>query len=123
MGAQGLMQIMPATARELAEQTGLPAKVHDPRTAAMLAAFYMKRLYLMWNSPRPHLDRVSLALASYNAGAGNIIKAQNAAQAAGWCTDLWECVARALPGITGHHSKETTGYVARIRKYYGERKR
>lgn len=123
VGARGLMQIMPATARELAEQTGLPARVNDPRTAAMLAAFYMRRLYLMWNSPRPHLDRVALALACYNAGAGNILKAQKAARAVGWCSDLWECVARALPRVTGRHSRETTGYVARINKFYMERKR
>ncbi len=67
-GAQGLMQIMPATARWIAKQMGdtgyKPAQITDPELNARYGAFYFRHL----------LDRLdnqpALAAAAYNAGPG-----------------------------------------------------
>ncbi|MGB1775131.1 MAG: transglycosylase SLT domain-containing protein [Synechococcus sp.] len=64
-GAQGLMQLMPATAQELA---GRPLSLDELRELDLnsrLAARYLHQLLTRW-----HQDPV-LAIASYNAGPGN----------------------------------------------------
>jgi len=76
----------------------------------------MARLARAWSSPRPIIDRWDLARASYNAGMGNLLKAQKAAGGATRYADIIS----ALPQITGHHSKETTTYVKRIHRWFGE---
>ena len=59
-------------------------------------------------------DRHSLALASYNAGLGNVLKAQKAGGGSLYYTPM----IKALPSVTGKkNSKETTDYVNRIWVY------
>lgn len=59
VGARGLMQIMPATAREL----GI-SKPFDPHESIKGGAQYLRRLLTIFD------DKLPLALAAYNAGPG-----------------------------------------------------
>lgn len=66
VGAQGLMQIMPATAKWIARQMGLDRKAHNnvgkPDTNIRFGTYYLKRIY-------HSLDQSPvLATAGYNAG-------------------------------------------------------
>jgi len=116
VGAQGLGQIMPGTWRDIAGGLRLPAHAtaFDPKFNVKASAYYMRKQVNIWTSPRPPLDRLFLGMASYNAGAGNIIKAQRHCGMPSLYRDIIEC----LPEITGHHSKETIGYVENIYKFY-----
>lgn len=71
-GARGLMQLMPGTAREQAGKMGLGYDVSrltsDPNYNIMLGSAYFSRLLNRWDG------NVPLAVASYNAGAGNVSK-------------------------------------------------
>jgi soluble lytic murein transglycosylase len=71
-GARGLMQLMPGTAREEAGKLGLPYDfarlTNDPAYNVMLGSSYFQRLLNQWGGSVP------LAVASYNAGAGNVRK-------------------------------------------------
>jgi soluble lytic murein transglycosylase len=71
-GARGMMQLMPGTAREQAGKMGLGYDVgrltSDPNYNVMLGSAYFQRLLNRWNGSVP------LAVASYNAGAGNVSK-------------------------------------------------
>lgn len=67
-GAQGLMQIMPATARWIERQLGLKKNAHrrmsEPETNIRFGTYYLKRIY-------DNLDQSKvLATAGYNAGPG-----------------------------------------------------
>ena len=68
VGAQGLMQIMPATAKWIARQMGLDKKAHakvgEPEANIRFGTFYLKRLYDDLNGS------AVLATAGYNAGPG-----------------------------------------------------
>lgn len=77
----------------------------------MAGAYYMARMRGIFKAPRPEAERHNLACAAYNAGAGNIIRAQRLAGN----PQGWGPVAAALPQVTGRHSAETVNYVKRIR--------
>jgi soluble lytic murein transglycosylase len=70
-GARGLMQLMPATAREQSGKIGLaynPASLtSDPNISIMLGSSYFQRIYANYGS-------YPLAVAAYNAGGGNVNK-------------------------------------------------
>jgi soluble lytic murein transglycosylase len=71
-GARGLMQLMPGTAREQAGKMGYGYDygrlTSDPSYNVMLGSAYFSRLLNTWDG------NVPLAVASYNAGAGNVRK-------------------------------------------------
>ena len=71
-GARGLMQLMPGTAREQAGKMGMGYDygrlTSDPAYNVMLGSAYFQRLVNTWDGNYP------LAVASYNAGAGNVRK-------------------------------------------------
>jgi len=70
--ARGMMQLMPGTAREQAGKMGVGYDygrlTSDANYNVMLGSAYFQRLVRMWDGNYP------LAVASYNAGAGNVRK-------------------------------------------------
>ncbi len=113
-GARGLAQFMPATWGDIAHELGLRGSPHDP-DAIEAGAYYMAKLRRVWRAERTPLQRHDLAAASYNAGAGNVLKAQR------FCGNarLWEGIGSCLPRVTGEtNGHETQTYVARIAKWW-----
>ena len=113
-----MCQFMPETWRDMQNKLGTQAGAFNPMLNIRAGALYMKQLRRSWHSPRPERDRHSLALASYNAGLGNLIAAQRKCDMA----RLWPDIAACLPQITGRHSKETLHYVPVIWDYYHDMK-
>lgn len=105
-GARGLMQLMPGTAQEQAGKMGygydMGRLTSDPAYNAMLGSAYFQRLLNTWNGSYP------LAVASYNAGAGNVrkwIRANGDPRAPGADIVAW---------IEDIPFSETRGYVQRV---------
>lgn len=71
-GARGMMQLMPGTAREQAGKMGMgydPSRLTtDPVYNVRLGTAYFERMLNIWDGNAP------LAIASYNAGSGNVGK-------------------------------------------------
>ena len=64
-GARGLMQVMPATAKELAQRMGLPFsndRLNDPSYSVQIGSRYFRQVLDMFDG------NLELALAGYNAG-------------------------------------------------------
>lgn len=72
VGARGMMQLMPGTAREESGKVGvgydLGRLTSDPSYNVMLGSSYFQRMLRQWGG------NYVLAVASYNAGAGNVRK-------------------------------------------------
>lgn len=70
-GARGLMQLMPATAQDIAKRLGLPYSLarltSDPSYNLQMGSYYIGRRMDDFQNPM-------LAIAAYNAGAGNVRK-------------------------------------------------
>lgn len=66
-GASGLMQLLPPTAKEM----GLKGDIFDPKANIMAGTKYLAYLLERYKN---HENQVSLALAGYNAGMGNVDK-------------------------------------------------
>ncbi|MBY0512051.1 MAG: transglycosylase SLT domain-containing protein [Rhodospirillaceae bacterium] len=115
-GAEGIAQFMPGTWRDAVKALGWPRMLsrRDAVHAIEGGAWYMRKLREGWRNRAP-ADRHDLALASYNAGMGNILKAQK------HCGDarLWSHIAPCLPRVTGpRNARETTTYVSNIHRWH-----
>ena len=97
-GAVGLMQVMPATGKEVVAQFALQSgDLNDPRDNALIGCLYLKEML------RRYRGDLHLALAAYNAGPGSV--------------DRWIGEACGLPGpeIIGQFAyRETRQYVAEV---------
>jgi soluble lytic murein transglycosylase len=106
VGARGLMQLMPGTAREQAGKLGYGYDygrlTSDPSYNVMLGSTYFARLLGQWDG------NVPLAVASYNAGAGNVRKWVNR------YGDPRRPGADVLSWIESIPFSETKGYVQRV---------
>ncbi|HVI92342.1 MAG TPA: transglycosylase SLT domain-containing protein [Dongiaceae bacterium] len=112
VGARGLAQTMPATWAEITRQLHWGnVSPHSPRHAIYGGAYYMRRMQLAWTSRRTIEERQKLAQASYNAGTGHIIEAQDACHGALTWDRIWPCLAQ----VTGQeNAQQTIDYVTRI---------
>lgn len=111
VGAAGLAQFMPGTWADVSRELGWSGVSANQADLAIEAgAYYMRKLRRSWKSPRPELERHLLGAASYNAGAGNVIRAQ---AACGGARD-WAEISPCLRSVTGNSAAETITYVDRI---------
>jgi len=114
VGAQGLCQFMPQTWRDMKAKDPTLGSPFNGSMSIRASAAYMSYLIKYWYAPRPDGDRYCLAIASYNAGAGNITDAQKLAVDKVHC----EPILCELHKVTFHNSNETRGYVKRIFHIY-----
>ena len=84
MGAQGLMQLMPSTARSFGVHN-----VFDPEQNLRGATAFIKTLQQRYSSI-PADERINFILAAYNAGPGHIDDARSLAKKKGLNADVWQ---------------------------------
>ena len=112
--AHGIGQFLPSTWAEEERLLGVKGNIYDAHYGIIFAAHYTERLARQWSYNRPELCRLELMAASYNAGLGNVLKAQRKADGA----PCWDRIGGQMVNVTGRHSKETLGYVARIKRWF-----
>lgn len=126
-GAQGLMQLMPSTARSL----GVQDNVFDPSTNVGAAARYIKELNNSLSDITNSDERINFVLASYNGGIGHVRDAMNLTKKYGGNPYVWAEVGEYILKLSdatyyrdpivkyGYlRGKETHGYVSKIRSHW-----
>ena len=101
--AKGLMQLMYATAEEVAEQCGIELteeNIFDPEINIKIGCWYLNKLY-------KEFGRLDLVIAAYNGGSGNVNKWLN--------DDSYSKDGKSLDLIP---FEETSMYVKKITKNY-----
>lgn len=132
-GAMGIMQIRPVVARHF----NVPVDaIDDTETNIRLAGMLLAEIDSMLRIPSstPTEDRLSIILASYNAGIGHVLDARRLARSEGANPNSWSDVSRYLElksnpdyyeldivksgKFTG--SKQTNGYVREVMRKYNQ---
>lgn len=99
VGARGLMQIMPRTAREITREIDIAYISKDPRENITAGIYYMyKQTQNFQDADRE--NRLKLALAAYNAGAARVYDAQDIARYRQLNPNTWDAVKACLPLLT-----------------------
>lgn len=88
VGAKGLFQFMPETAKDMGLRTSLPDERTDPEKSARAAARYLRTLH-------GRFGNWALALAAYNAGQGRVARTLSTRNAT-----TFTAIADALPAET-----------------------
>ena len=86
VGAKGLMQLMPKTARAM----GIPeGKEHDAEESVKAATKYLDQLAGYFNKVTTLDEKIKFILASYNAGIGHVFDAMALAEKYGYNKYVW----------------------------------
>ncbi len=135
-GAFGLMQLMPTTQGDLIEKLGVP-EAESPKYNIQAGMYHLRSLHRFFRDAKGE-ERTKLALASYNAGLGRILDAQDIAAYIGKDPNSWTSVRSVLPLMAGkyesfhvkvwkegrprsgpfNNSQETIAYVENVLRYY-----
>lgn len=136
VGAEGLMQVMPHTQKEIARQLAIDDMTH-PKQNIRAGIFYMRKMYRMFDGV-DESNRIRLTLAAYNAGPGRVLDAQKLAEYLSDDPGNWQSVKDALPLLSDRFStlqknvwtsrkpkpfnnyRETIAHVEKIMTYYDE---
>lgn len=118
-GAIGIMQLMPGTSLEMAKKLKIDNSPLVVPVNIRMGIAYDRQCWGIWKKENG-IERIRFMLGSYNAGPGNIIKAQDLAGRSGLATDRWASIVASLPEITGKHATETINYVSKIERLYAE---
>lgn len=116
VGARGVMQVMPATWTEIQKAMGWRGiSPHSASHNIFGGVWYQARMARIWSGrDRAEREAYALGLASYNAGAGTILRAQ------ALCDDarLWPEIAPCLVSVSGKaNAKQTIDYVRLIKRW------
>ncbi|MEO8133669.1 MAG: transglycosylase SLT domain-containing protein [Betaproteobacteria bacterium] len=111
VGATGLMQFMPSTAKWAAEAGGFgtPSPL-DPAWAIRAGTWFDRFLYDRVRSPDSVCDRWLFTLSYYNGGAGWGLKRQALSATPG----MYSATSRINPGISAGNQRENEQYPMRI---------
>ncbi len=120
VGAKGVMQIMPKTFAEIKRKNPtIKGNLYQPKWNISAGIWYNKSIWKIFTEERPLQDKIDFMFGSYNAGKGNILKAQRIAKQKKLNPNLWSSIEETLPKVTGKHSKETLGYIKKIKQIKG----
>ncbi|MEE8364835.1 MAG: transglycosylase SLT domain-containing protein [Gammaproteobacteria bacterium] len=117
VGAVGIMQIMPRTYAEILKRNRyIKGSDKNPRWNIAAGIYYNRSIWKIFKAERPFQDRLDFMFGAYNAGKGNILKAQRHTMTTELNPNLWASIEKTLPQVTGKHSKETIAYVDKIKE-------
>ena len=104
VGALGLLQVMPKTAKEFGFKNH--KKLKNPDTGLHAGVKYLQWVQERFDHELPVKDRMWFTLAAYNAGVGHVRDARRLAKQKGWNSNRW------------FNNVERAMLLLRLKKYY-----
>ncbi|MEL6820778.1 MAG: transglycosylase SLT domain-containing protein [Calditrichota bacterium] len=98
VGAMGLMQIMPRTAREITSELDIAFIKDDPHENINAGIYHMHK-QLKYFKEADEENQLKLALAAYNCGPARVFDAQDIARSMKMDPNSWEAVKQFLPKL------------------------
>jgi membrane-bound lytic murein transglycosylase F len=114
VGARGIMQLMPATFQEITSRNPEMSRIDDPEWNIAAGIFYDRTLWRLWARDSVEDHRREFMLASYNAGRGTILSAQEMARRDSLNHRLWPSIESVAPKVRRWRHQETLEYVRKI---------
>lgn len=123
VGARGIMQLMPATFREISSKNPEMTRIDDPEWNIAAGIYYDRLLWRLWASDSIDTHRREFMFASYNAGRGTILTARAMARRDSLDDRTWPSIERVAPKVRRWRYAETLGYVRKIDSLHSKMKR
>ena len=119
VGAQGLMQFMPATWADIAPPPYKALGPLDPEAAIWVAGKYLRRIWNGYGTAADTIQRKAFTNAGYNSGPGNVNRARNRCREKLGCNPgFWDSPNVEENLVTAlRFQEETRNYVRRIRRF------
>ena len=114
VGARGIMQLMPATFQEISSRNPEMSRIDDPEWNIAAGIFYDRTLWKLWAQDSVQDHRQEFMLASYNAGRGTILSAQDMARRDSLDHRSWPAIESVAPKVRRWRYAETLGYVRKV---------
>jgi membrane-bound lytic murein transglycosylase MltF len=118
VGARGLMQLMPATFKNIQSQRPEFHSIDDPEWNIAAGVMHDRYLWKIWDGTIPEAQRAPFMFGSYNAGEGTITRAAAIARAKQLDHTRWATIEQVAPTVPRWRWRETVGYVRRIDEGY-----
>lgn len=118
VGARGVMQLMPATFREIASKNPELERIDNPEMNIAAGIAYDRRLWTRWEGDSVLSDVRDFTFASYNAGRRTLLNAQTTARTSGLDPRRWPSIESVAPKVERWRHVETLGYVKRINAFH-----
>lgn len=120
VGARGVMQLMPATFKEIASKNPELKRIENPEMNIAAGIAYDRQLWTRWEGDSILADTRTFTFASYNAGRRTVLNAQDEARASKLDPRRWPSIETVAPKVKRWRHAETLGYVKRIDEYLGQ---
>jgi membrane-bound lytic murein transglycosylase F len=115
VGARGLMQLMPATYKEVQSRNPELGDISDPRWNIAAGIYYDRQMWRQWTEMGDDtVHRRSFMFGSYNAGRGTLLRAQRVAEEKALAHNEWDSIETVAPEVPRWRYAETLGYVDKI---------
>ena len=114
VGAQGVMQLMPTTLREITSKNPEMRRVDDAEWNVAAGIAYDRSLWRLWAQDSVDQYLREFMFASYNAGRRTILTAQRTAQDSLLDVRAWPSIETIAPQVVRWRYRETVDYVKRI---------
>ena len=117
VGARGIMQLMPSTFAEIRSKNQEFTSISKPEWNIAAGIWYDHSLWTRWADLLDDTDHQRFTLASYNAGRGTLLRAQEVARIRPLDPMIWLNIETVAPEVPKWRHEETLAYVKKIEAF------
>lgn len=113
-GARGIMQLMPATSREVHSKNPDLRVLNDVERNIAAGIGHAREQWVLWRADADEPHWSNFMLGSYNAGRATLLRAQRLARERGLNQRVWSSIELVAPAVPRWRYDETLKYVVRV---------